>query len=520
MRDKRFGLKVLAGILIGALVGFLLLYTTPVPTQPGDVIRATLTDGREVYVDIGEDRYDPAVPEVVTIDDLPDTIDEQAYTDAVTFIEEVLIVGRPLPEVPALLTRSSGLEFTDVSVFQRGTVTIRPFHTELIYLIGHIFLRLLQMLVLPLIVATVLVGIASLGDIKKLGKLGKQTAGFYIATMLVAVTIGLFWVNLVKPGQDLGFAGANEIARADQTFSELILRTIPNNPFAALATLDVVAVLFFVIIFALAMLKLGKQRIAPVFNFFEGLNDVMFTLIGWVMVLAPIGVGALVAHTIGTQDVTFIGPLLASLGKFALTVTLALATHFIALMIILSVVARYSPIAFIRAMAPAMATAFGTNSSSATLPVTMTCIEKMGVSKRIRNFVAPVGATLNMDGTALFEAVAVLFFAQAFAVSLGIQDQFIVALVSVVAAIGAAGIPSAGLVTMVIVLSAVGLPQSKVALLWSIDRPLDMMRTLVNITGDAVTSRVVQTWNPDIKIEEDDIVTEYEPVVPEAAHGH
>lgn len=519
MRDKRFGLKVIAGILIGALLGFILLYNAPVPTQPEDVIRATLPSGEEVYVSIGDDQHDPALPEVVPLEDLPDTIDIAAYSDAVTFIDEVLIVGRPLGEVSALLTQSSGQEFTEVAVFQRGPVTIRPTITELVYLLGHIFLRLLQMLVLPLIIATVLVGIASLGDIKKLGKLGRQTAGFYLATMLVAVSIGLFWVNIIKPGVGLGFAGADEIARADQTFSELILRTIPTNPFAALASLDIVAVLFFVIIFALAMLQLGKRRIAPVFNFFEGLNDIMFTLIGWVMVLAPVGVGALVAHTIGTQDVTFIGPLLASLGKFGLTVTLALLTHFIALMLILSIVGKFSPLAFIRAMAPAMATAFGTNSSSATLPVTMTCIEKMGVSKRIRNFVAPVGATLNMDGTALFEAVAVLFFAQAFAVNLGFEGQIIVALVSVVAAIGAAGIPSAGLVTMVIVLSAVGLPQTKVALLWSIDRPLDMMRTLVNISGDAVTSRVVQTWNPDIKIEEDDIATEYEEIDPEAAHG-
>ena len=248
------------------------------------------------------------------------------------------------------------------------------------------------------------------------------------------------------------------------------------------------------------------------FNFFEGLNDLVYVLIGWVMALAPFGVGALVAYFLGIQSPDLVGTLVQSLGKFALCVVLGLTLHFLVLMTLVRVLGKRSPLEFIRDMAPAMMTAFGTDSSSATLPVTMTCVKDMGVSKRIYGFVVPVGATANMNGTALYEATAVLFFAQAYAVNLSVPQQFIVAITAMLAAVGAAGIPSAGLVTMSLVLTAVGLPLAGIGLLFAIDRPLDMMRTVVNVVDDAAASVVIQAWNPEVRAEEDDIATEYEEI--------
>ncbi len=505
MHDKKFGVKVLIGIVLGAIVGFALLNFMPVGIQPGDTLTATLTDGSPLEVKVPDGKGEVQLE-----------VDEQPVGDPVE------IRGKPLGDAPEILSDTLGITVTDVEVTSRGEVKDRPAITEILYITGQIFMRLLKMIVIPLVIVTVLVGIASLGDLKKLGSLGWRTAVVYVSTMFVAVLIGVTFVNTIKPGAALASQWADEAggaAIADQTAADLILKTIPTNPIESIASGDIVGILFFVIFMAIAMLAIGKHKIAPVFNFFEAMNDLIFVMVGWVMKLAPIGVGALLAHTIATQDIGFIGGLLESLGKFAGTVVLALLTHLIVLLLIVRFIAKYSPIEFLRKMSPAMATAFGTNSSSATMPVTLKCVESMGVSKRIRNFVVPVGATLNMDGTALFEATTVLFFAQAFGYDFGFGQQMTVAFVSVIAAIGAAGIPSAGLVTMVLVLSAVGLPTSKLALIWGIDRPLDMCRTIVNITGDAMTSRVIQTWYPDIRIEDDDLASEYEDVEPEASHG-
>ncbi|MCH7903739.1 MAG: dicarboxylate/amino acid:cation symporter [Armatimonadetes bacterium] len=520
MHDKRFGLKVMIGIVLGIGLGLALTLIVPVGVQPGDVLRATLSDGTYVNVKITTAADDPkgTEPSTATVVEAEERDDYPSYE--IAFASPVTVIGKSLENAQAELSRSAGVTFESAEVTKRDKVVVRPGATEIVYIVGQIFIRMLKMLVIPLIIATVLIGIASLGNIKKLGRLGKQAALWYVGTMLVAVAIGVTYVNLINPGEPLIEAwseDAGEIAIASMSPADMILKTIPTNPIDAIARGDIVAILFFIIIFALAMLKLGKRRVAPVFNFFEGLNDIIYMLIGWVLTMAPIGVGCLIAESIGTQDFGYLGIISKGLGLFALTLTLSLATHFIFLMIMVKTVGKYNPFTFLRHFSPALATAFGSSSSSATLPVTMTCVAKTGVSKRISNFVLPVGATLNMDGTALFEAIAVLFFAQAFGHSLGLGGQVTVALTSIVAAMGAAGIPSAGLVTMTVVLSAVGLPVTKISFLWAIDRPLDMMRTVVNITGDAVTARVIQTLNPDIKAEEDDLYERYEEVEPEAA---
>ncbi|MEJ5170520.1 MAG: dicarboxylate/amino acid:cation symporter, partial [Fimbriimonadales bacterium] len=243
----------------------------------------------------------------------------------------------------------------------------------------------------------------------------------------------------------------------------------------------------------------GTERAKPVLGIFESLNHAVAAMVGWVMRLAPVGIFALVAHTVATQEVSFLAPLLKSLGLFATTVAAGLMAHFVLQLALLRFVARCEVVDYLKRMAPALATAFGTNSSNATLPVTMRCADEMGVPRRISSFVLPVGATLNMDGTALFEAAAAMFFAQAFGFDFGLGTQILIALTSVLAAMGAAGIPSAGLVTMVLVLSAVGLPTTKLPLLWAIDRPLDMLRTVVNVNGDALTCRILERLNPDLE---------------------
>jgi len=485
--DRRFGLKVLAGIVLGCAVGAMLLIASPVGLQPGDRVELTTTSGATHTVSLEATPTDPRVAKLVAeppIRGLP---------------EKMATLGLPADQFRREIAQATGTPIETARVVSRGDVTLRPWTVELLHVAGQLFMRLLRMLVVPLLLVTVLVGIASVGSIGRLGRLGLQASIWMVGTMFVAVAIGLTAVNILRPGAALRGQWVAEEADAavSQSVSELILRIVPTNPVKAIAELDVVGILFFVILLAVALLKVGPKRAAPVLGFFESLNAVVAVMVGWVMLLAPYGIFALVAHTIATQETSFLGPLLKSLGLFAVTVAVGLALHFAFQLAILAAVARVNPRRFLQDMGPALATAFGTNSSSATLPVTLRCAEEMGVPKRIYGFVLPVGATLNMDGTALFEAVAAMFFAQAFGFEFGLGTQILLALTSVLAAMGAAGIPSAGLVTMVLVLSAVGLPTSKLPLLWAIDRPLDMMRTVVNVSGDALTCCILQRLNPD-----------------------
>ncbi|MCX7801001.1 MAG: dicarboxylate/amino acid:cation symporter [Fimbriimonadales bacterium] len=494
--DQRFGLRVLLGILLGALLGGVLLAALPVGVQPGDTLELTAADGSRVQAKV--DQAPDAGPGMAKV---------SLSAGGAETIGPLPLLGLPVREAAVSIGSAAGFDVASSRVASRGEVKIRPWPTEILHVVGQLFLRLLRMLVVPLIVVSVLMGIASLGSIKALGRLGMQAAFWMVGTMFVAVAIGLVLVNLIQPGKGLReqwAAEAGASAAPQQTVGELILRVVPTNPIEALANLDVVGILFFTIFVAVAMLHIGRERLTTVYGFFEGLNEVVGTIVAWVMRLAPLGIAALIATTVATQDPSFLGPILRSLGLFALTVTLALALHFLFQLAILLWVAKVSPVRFLQMMGPALATAFGTNSSNATLPVTVRCVEELGVPRRIYGFVLPVGATLNMDGTALFEAVAVMFFAQAFGADLGSGGQLLVAFTSVAAAMGAAGIPSAGLVTMVLVLSAVGLPATKLPLLWAIDRPLDMMRTAVNVSGDALTCCIVQRLNRDLGPERDE----------------
>ncbi len=512
---------------LGAVAGLLLMRYSPTGLQPGDKLAVAYADGETVEYGVAQRDQSKSLIDVLleTGEKGHATLKEEEKAGAIrvapgTF---VTVAGLQRSEAARAIGEATGRQVDKVSIAKRSSVSVLPAATQPFYLVGEIFIRLLKMLIVPLIVATVLIGIASLGNVRRMGKIGFQTMALYGATMLAATAVGLILVNLIRPGDGLNWTSPSDVALEGEspTVSELILRIVPSNPVEALATLDVLGILFFTILFAFAMLALGKKRVAPVFNFFEGLNDIVYVLIGWVMALAPVGVGALIAYFVGIQTPELLEALVGSLGKFALCVVLGLAIHFTVLNLAVRFLGKYSPFRFIKGMAPAMATALGTDSSSATLPVTLTCVRDMGVSKRIAGFVVPVGATANMNGTALYEASAALFFSQAYVgFDLSIGQQVIVAFTAMLAAVGAAGIPSAGLVTMALVLTAVGLPLAGIGLLFAIDRPLDMLRTVVNVCDDAAASLIIQHWNRDIDPEEDDLVTEYEEVQPAASRGN
>ncbi len=399
-------------------------------------------------------------------------------------------------------------------------------------LVGNtVFMGLLKMILVPLVASSVIVGINAIGDPKKLGKVGGWTLVYYFSTMLVAVITGLLLVTAIAPGDPLGDGsglGPAVIAEGEQSYAgesadkraqveatgqaglwaavgNLINQFIPANPLGAAAAGQLLPVIAFSLILGVALAACG-ERGRPVVSFFESLFEAIMTLVDWILRLAPVGVFALVAWTVARIGLTALfGPLLA----YVATVLTGLAVHaFITLPLVLWLFGRVRPFEFMRGMRPALLTAIGTDSSSATLPVTMECAEASGASRKSARFVLPLGATINMDGTALYEAVAVVFLFQAYGIELGMTELMLVAITATLAAVGAAGIPSAGLVTMVIVVETVNsslagvagaplLPLAAVGLILGIDRLLDMCRTAVNVWGDAVGARLITRLAPD-----------------------
>ncbi|MHC4337146.1 MAG: dicarboxylate/amino acid:cation symporter [Planctomycetota bacterium] len=360
-----------------------------------------------------------------------------------------------------------------------------------IEIVGDIFIRLLKMIIIPLILASMVAGIVSLGDVRKLGRIGLRTFIYYTATTLLAVLVGLILVNVIRPGArvDMGDKEVAELVERETPSAISIIEDIvPENPFAAMAQDKVLSVIFFSILLGVAVSSIG-ERGKGLAVLFEALNAVMMKITGWIMRLAPFGVFALMAYTIGSMGLRVIKPLIL----YMATVVVGLGIHaIVTLPAILSAFGRYSPLKFIRDVFSAVATAFSTASSAATLPITMDCVEKnAGVSNKVASFVLPLGATVNMDGTALYEAVAAMFIAQAYNIPLTIWQQVVIMLTATLASIGAAAIPGAGLVTMVIVLKAVNLPLEGIGMILAVDRLLDMLRTAVNVWGDTCGTAVV-----------------------------
>lgn len=366
---------------------------------------------------------------------------------------------------------------------------------EAVAWIGTLFLNALKMLIIPLVLAAVITGIASLGDVRKLGRIGGATMCYYLVTTGIAVLVGLVMVNLIQPGAGLNLGVGSEVpasvlGKEDTGISDIVLSLISPNLVASAAEMQLLPLIVFAIVFGAALTTLGDSG-RQVISFFSGVNDAMMKLVIWLMYFAPIGIFALVAGRLGQAGggEAFIAEITA-VGWHVVTVLSGLAIHFTILLLILFLLAGRG-LSYLVGMLRALFTAFGTASSTATLPLTMECVRENGVDERSARFVLPLGSTVNMDGTALYEAAAAMFIAQAYGIELGLMEQAIIFLTATLAAIGAAGIPEAGLVMLVIVLNAVGLPLEGIALLLAVDWFLDRFRTTVNVWGDAVGAAVI-----------------------------
>lgn len=362
--------------------------------------------------------------------------------------------------------------------------------------IGDLFLRLLKMVTVPLILTSLITGVTGLGGRGKIGRMFGRTIGYYVMTSMLAITTGLVLVNLIRPGVGAILPGGGKaIETPDQSLVEVVyeqlLRLLPTNPFAAIAEGEFLSIISFAILLGLFINVVGGDAGRRMREFFEDAFAVMMTMTAWVIGLAPLGVAAFMTYATATQGFG----IFQTLAWYMLTVFLALLVHAaIILPLLLKLVAKRSPLQFARQMSPALLTAFSTASSNATLPLTMDSVEnRAGVSNRTSSFVLPLGATINMDGTALYEVVAVLFIAQATpGFDLSLAQQITVAFTALVASIGAAGIPHAGLVMMAIVLQAVGLPLEAQGVIIAVDRVLDMCRTAVNVWSDSCGCAVVE----------------------------
>ncbi|MEE1085763.1 MAG: dicarboxylate/amino acid:cation symporter [Schaedlerella sp.] len=360
-----------------------------------------------------------------------------------------------------------------------------------LYVVGNGFIRLMQMLVIPLVMCSLICGSMAIGDTKTLGKVGIKTLGFYLVTTALAVAIALTVGLVVHPGVGLDIATVetSEVTVAATTsLADTLLNIIPKNIFSSMANGDMLPIIVFAVIVGILLAKMGKKA-STVSNFFAQFNDLMMEMTMVVMNLAPIGVFCMIAKTFATIGFDAFLPML----KYMFSVTFALVLQcFVIYQILLFIFTRLNPLKFIKKYAPVMQFAFSTSTSNATIPLGIeTLKEKIGVSRRISSFTIPLGATINMDGTAIMQGVAVVFIAEAYGIELTGSMLATVVLTATLASIGTAGVPGVGLVTLAMVLTSVGLPTEGIALIMGIDRILDMMRTAVNITGDAVCTTIV-----------------------------
>jgi proton glutamate symport protein len=376
---------------------------------------------------------------------------------------------------------------------------------------GDIFINVLKLIAIPLILASLIKGIADLKEISKLSKLGFKTLGIYLITTVFAVSIGLTMVNIFKPGKSINEKTRTELVEAygvstqtnvvDKASEEKMLRekigplkpmvdVVPDNFFnAASENRNMLQVIFFAILFGIGLILVPGNAAKTVKDFFNGLNEVILKVIDIIMLFAPIAVFALMANLVAEAPSM---DLFMALGHYALTVIIGLAVLLTVYLIVIWAYVGISPTNYLKAIAPAQLLAFSTSSSAATLPVTMERVEeKLGVEPEISSFVLPLGATINMDGTSLYQGVAAVFIAQAFGIDLSLGAQLGILAAAVLASIGSAAVPSAGMVMLVIVLGQAGIPEAGLALIFAMDRPLDMLRTVINVTGDATVATVI-----------------------------
>ena len=372
---------------------------------------------------------------------------------------------------------------------------------------GKIFISLLKLIAVPLVLSSLITGVASLSDLKKLSRIGGKTITIYITTTAIAVTIGLVAVNILQPGDTVPeemkvklqetyqSAASGKMEAAEQVKERSVLQPIvdmvPSNFFSSASNnRNMLQVVFVAIIVGIALIQIPKEKARPVLEFMEGVNDLVIKLVDNIMLMAPIGVFALIADTITSvagNNLQNVLELLGALGFYMLAVIIGLILQMvITYTSILKIFSKMSIKKFYQGIAPAQLLAFSTSSSGATLPVTMErCEDELGVSEEVSSFVLPLGATINMDGTALYQAVAAVFIAQTLGMDLTVGAQLTIVLTAVLASIGTAAVPGAGIIMLVIILEAIGVPSAGIALILGVDRILDMMRTVTNVTGDA-----------------------------------
>ncbi len=368
-----------------------------------------------------------------------------------------------------------------------------PEQTAYLKPVGDLFVRLLKMLIAPLILSAIVTGVVSLGDLARLGRMGGKALAYYLTTGAFAVLNGLLLVNLIRPGEGTNIVVQEvpEIVRkgAPNLVNDVLLPIVPTNVFQALADGNVLAIIFFGVLMGAALSVVG-DRGKPLLSALDGLGAAMMRVTEWVMAVAPLGVFALMASLIGASGLSVLIPLL----KYVVTVLLGVGLHgAVTLCLLLYLVGRRRPLSYARTVSPALTTAFATSSSAATLPVTYeTLVKKAGISPRVASFFLPISSMINSDGTAVYEAVAAVFIAQVYGIHLTAAQQVLVFLTAMAASVGAPGIPSAGLVTMAMVLRAVGLPLEGIALLLPVDRILDQFRTACNVFGDCVGAAILE----------------------------
>ena len=371
---------------------------------------------------------------------------------------------------------------------------------------GTIFINLLKLIAVPLILASLIKGVSDLKDISKLSQMGGRTIITYLITTLTAVSIGLILVNIIQPGKSISVETRQELVEAYSSDTkakqeaaakqqeagplQALVDVVPSNIFlAASNNRNMLQVIFFALFFGFGMILLAEKKVKPVKKFFDSFNDIILKLIDLIMLAAPYGVFALLAALV-VEAPSF--ELFQALALYAFTLLLGLAIMIVVYMIIVRVFTKKKISFFMKGIAPAQLLAFSTSSSAATLPVTMECVEEnLGVDKEVASFVLPIGATINMDGTSVYQGVAAVFIAQAFGLDLSLSAQLGIVFTATLASIGTAAVPSAGIVMLVIVLAQAGIPEAGLALIFAIDRPLDMCRTIVNVTGDAAVSMIV-----------------------------
>ncbi|MDX8417878.1 dicarboxylate/amino acid:cation symporter [Absicoccus intestinalis] len=374
------------------------------------------------------------------------------------------------------------------------------------YVIGQGFISLMKMLVVPLVFFSIICGAAAIGDTKTLGSVGVRTIGFYLATTMIAVAVALGIAKLINPGIGLDMSAIENVkttvssssTQTDMSLTDTILNIIPTNPIAALANGEMLQIIVFALLVGVILAKL-KEKAQLVTNFCTQCNDIMMEMTMMIMKIAPIGVFCLIGRTFSELGFSAMVPMF----KYMITVICGLGVQcFVVYMILLKVFTGLNPFKFAKKFFPVQAFAFSTATSNATIPLNIdTLEEKMGVSRKISSFTIPLGATINMDGTSIMQGVAVVFVAQAFGIHLTPADYATVIVTATLASVGTAGVPSVGLITLAMVFDSVGLPVSGIGLIMGIDRILDMLRTAVNITGDAVCTTIVAKQNNALDVD-------------------